>query len=469
MTHHPRPPCDNPPPVPPDTEAESGAPRKPGIDATSVLRTGATGIGRYRWRVCALLFAATTLSYLDRQVLGILAPYLQTRLGWTDLDYSYIVAAFQAAYAIGLVGTGALIDRFGTRVGYALAIGVWSVAAMGHALAGGVVSFMAARFALGLGEAGNFPAAIKTVAEWFPLRERALAAGIFNAGASVGAIAAPLLVPWITLHWGWRAAFVLTGALSLVWVVQWLHSYRPPERQPKLSHAERAYIGMDADPTRKARIPWLPLLRYRQTWAFLAGKFITDPVWWFYLFWLPKFLHSSYGLNLVALGPPLIAIFVCADIGSIGGGWFAGWMLRHGWSKAGARKATMLVCALAVVPVVLAARASHLWEAVALVGLATAAHQGWSANLFTLVSDLFPREAVASVVGIGGFGGAVSGALASTAVGLILELSGSYVAVFVLAGSAYLIALLVIHLLLPRMEPVVLAAPTSPLPPGDLP
>jgi ACS family hexuronate transporter-like MFS transporter len=421
-------------------------------------------IGRYRWRVCALLFAATTLSYLDRQVLGVLAPFLQGRLGWTDLDYGYIVSSFQIAYALGLVGTGALIDRFGTRIGYALAIGVWSVAAMAHALAGNVAAFIAARFALGLGEAGNFPAAIKTVAEWFPLRERALAAGIFNAGASVGAIAAPLLVPWITLHWGWRASFLLTGALSLAWVARWLHGYRAPDRQPRLSPAERAYIEADSGPRHAGKVPWLPLLRYRQTWAFLAGKFITDPVWWFYLFWLPKFLHSTYGLNLVALGPPLIAIFLCADAGSVAGGWGAGWMLRRGWSPARARKTAMLICALAVVPVILAARASNLWIAVAVVGLATAAHQGWSANLFTLVSDMFPREAVASVVGIGGFGGAVSGALVSTAVGLVLELSHSYVAVFVLAGSAYLIALLVIHLLVPHLEPVVPAAPAPPAP-----
>ncbi|HEU0276620.1 MAG TPA: MFS transporter [Rhodanobacteraceae bacterium] len=422
-------------------------------------------VGRYRWRVCALLFAATTLSYLDRQVLGVLAPFLQARLGWTDLDYGYIVSAFQIAYALGLVGTGALIDRFGTRIGYALAIGVWSLAAMAHALAGNVAAFIAARFALGLGEAGNFPAAIKTVAEWFPLRERALAAGIFNAGASVGAIAAPLLVPWITLHWGWRASFLLTGALSLVWVAHWLYSYRAPDRQPRLSAAERAYIEADSGPRHATKIPWLPLLRYRQTWAFLAGKFITDPVWWFYLFWLPKFLHSTYGLNLVALGPPLIAIFLCADAGSVAGGWAAGWMLHRGWSPARARKTAMLICALAVVPVILAAKASNLWVAVAVVGLATAAHQGWSANLFTLVSDMFPREAVASVVGIGGFGGAVSGALVSTAVGLVLELSHSYVPVFVLAGSAYVVALLVIHLLVPHLEPAVLATPAPPAPP----
>lgn len=438
---------------------ESPAHRVAGSTATAV-------IGRYRWRVCALLFAATTLSYLDRQVLGVLAPFLQTRLGWTDLDYGYIVAAFQVAYAVGLVGTGTLIDRFGTRIGYALALGVWGLAAMAHALAGNVAAFIAARFALGLGEAGNFPAAIKTVAEWFPLRERALAAGIFNAGASVGAIAAPLLVPWITLHWGWRASFLLTGGISLIWVAHWLHSYRAPDRQPRLSAAERAYIEADFSPRRTAKIPWLPLLRYRQTWAFLAGKFITDPVWWFYLFWLPKFLHSTYGLDLVALGPPLIAIFLCADAGSVAGGWIAGWMLRRGWSPARARKTAMLACALAVVPVVFVAKASNLWVAVAVVGLATAAHQGWSANLFTLVSDMFPREAVASVVGIGGFGGAVSGALVSTAVGLLLELSHSYVAVFVLAGSAYLVALLVIHLLVPHLEPAVLATPA---PPASLP
>lgn len=404
-----------------------------------------------------MLLAATTISYIDRQVLGVLAPFLQAKMGWSELDYSSIVTAFQAAYAIGLLGAGAVIDRFGTRIGYALSIGVWSLAAMSHALVSGVVGFAVARFALGLGEAGNFPAAIKAVAEWFPQRERALATGIFNSGSNIGAIVAPLLVPVIAAKWGWQAAFLFTGALSATWVTVWLLRYRTPDAQPGLSAAERAHIGREP-PAPAVRVPWLRLLRHRQAWAFAAAKFLTDPIWWFFLFWLPKFLHAKYGLDLLHLGPPLIAIFLCADVGSIAGGWLAGWLARRGWNAAHARKGAMLACALAVVPVMFAAQAGNLWLAVALVGLATAGHQGWSANVFTLASDMFPRHAVASVVGIGGFAGAVGGMLISTVIGLLLELTGSYAPVFLLAGSAYLAALLAVHLLTPRLQPVSLDA-----------
>jgi len=418
-------------------------------------------IGRYRWRICAMLLAATTINYVDRQVLGVLAPFLQEQIGWSELEYSYIVTAFQAAYAIGLLCAGTVIDRFGTRIGYALAIGIWSVAAMSHALASSVIGFMAARFALGLGEAGNFPAAIKTVAEWFPQRERALATGIFNSGSNIGAIVAPALVPVVALAWSWQAAFLFTGVLSIAWVILWLTTYRTPDQQPRLSAAERAHIGHE--PATTTRLPWLGLLRHRQTWAFVAAKFLTDPIWWFFLFWLPKFLHSEYGLTLLGLGLPLITIFVLADVGSIAGGWIAGRFIRLGWSVNRARKGAMLVCALAVVPVMFAAKAGNLWLAVGLIGLATAGHQGWSANAFTLTSDLFPRRAVASVVGIGGFAGAVGGMLISTVVGLLLEATGSYVPVFLMAGFAYLFALLVVHLLVPRMQPAQLE-PSSPDP-----
>ena len=409
-------------------------------------------IGRYRWRICAMLLAATTINYIDRQVLGVLAPFLQDEIGWNEIEYGYIVTAFQAAYAIGLLCAGAIIDRLGTRIGYAIAIAVWSLAAMSHSLATGVIGFAVARFALGLGEAGNFPAAIKTIAEWFPRRERALATGIFNSGSNIGAIVAPLLVPVIAATWGWQSAFLFTGALSATWLVAWLLTYRTPEQQPALSATELAHIRSDP-PEPTVRVPWARILRHRQAWAFVAAKFITDPVWWFFLFWLPKFLHAEYGLSLLELGLPLIAIFVAADVGSITGGWLAGRLIRRGWSVNRARKGAMLVCALAVVPIVFAARADNLWLAVALIGLATAGHQGWSANVFTLTSDMFPRRAIASVVGIGGFAGAVGGMMVSTFTGFLLQATGSYMPLFLMAGSAYLLALMIVHALAPRLEP----------------
>ncbi len=425
------------------------------VSQTTIASKLVVKVGKYRWRVCAMLLAATTINYIDRQVLGVLAPFLQEKIGWSELEYSYIVTAFQAAYAIGLLCAGAVIDRFGTRIGYALAIGIWSLAAMGHSLAVGVVSFAIARFALGLGESGNFPAAIKTVAEWFPQRERALAAGIFNSGSNIGAIVAPMLVPVVAARWGWQAAFLFTGGLSAIWVTVWLLTYRTPADQPKLSAAEWAYIGHDPSGS-TIRLPWPQLLRYRQTWALVAAKFITDPIWWFFLFWLPKFLHAEYGLTLLELGMPLITIFLLADVGSIAGGWFAGRLIKRGWSVNRARKGAMLTCALLIVPVIFAAKADNLWLAVGLVGLATAGHQGWSANVYTLASDMFPRHAVASVVGIGGFAGAVGGMLISTVIGILLQTTHSYVPVFLMAGLAYLFALVVVQVLTPRLEPAQL-------------
>jgi MFS transporter, ACS family, hexuronate transporter len=407
---------------------------------------------RFRWRICALLFAATTINYIDRQVLGVLAPDLGRLIGWNEIQYSHIVVAFQAAYAIGLVCAGAVIDRLGTRLGYALAICIWSAAAMSHALVRTVLGFAIARFVLGLGEAGNFPAGIKTVAEWFPRRERALATGLFNAGSNIGAILAPLIVPWVAVNWGWQYAFLCTGVLSATWLVIWLKQYRAPAEHPGVSAEELAYIRSDpAEPAQK--IPWSSLIRYRQTWAFAAAKFMTDPIWWFFLFWLPKFLNSEYGLSLTELGPPLIAVYLMSDVGSIAGGWIAARFIKRGWSVNRARKSAMLICALAVVPIVFAASAHSLWTAVGLIGLATAGHQGWSANVFTLSSDMFPSRAVASVVGIGGFAGAVGGVLISTFTGFLLQSTGSYIPVFIMAGSAYLLALAVVHLIAPRLQP----------------
>jgi ACS family hexuronate transporter-like MFS transporter len=407
--------------------------------------------GRYRWRICGLLLAATTINYIDRQVLGVLAPELQKTFAWSEVEYGYIITCFQAAYAIGLVSAGAVIDRLGTKLGYALAIALWSLAAMSHALVGSVAGFAMARFALGLGEAGNFPAALKTVAEWFPRRERAFATGIFNSGSNVGAIVAPLTVPIIAVTFGWQAAFLATGVLSATWLAVWLTTYRPPEQHPKLSEAELALIRSDP-PEPVERVPWLRLLRYKQTWAFLIGKFMTDPIWWFFLFWLPKYLHSEYGLSLLGLGPPLIAIYVIADVGSIAGGWIAGRFIKMGWSVNRARKTAMLICALCVVPIVFVSQVQNVWIAVLLIGLATAGHQGWSANIFTLPSDMFPKRTVGSVVGIGGFGGAVGGMMIATFTGFLLESTGSYVPVFIMAATAYLLALGIIQLLAPRLE-----------------
>lgn len=416
----------------------------------AVARTVA-GIGRYRWYICALLFFSTTINYIDRQVLGVLAPELQRVIGWNEIQYGWIVTSFQAAYAIGFLIAGRFIDRVGTRIGYAVMFAVWSVAAMGHALAATVLGFGIARFLLGLGESGNFPAAIKTVAEWFPRKERAFATGIFNAGTNMGAIIAPIIVPWITLQFGWRAAFIATGLLGVPWLIAWLGTYKRPNENNKLSAAELAYIQSDpAEPT--VQIPWKQLLRHRQTWAFMSGKFMTDPIWWFFLFWLPKFLNETYGLTLGQLGPPLVAIYLMSDVGSIAGGWLSSSFIKRGWTVNRARKTAMLICALSVVPIVVAANVRSMWTAVALIGLATAAHQGFSANMFTLSSDMFPRRAVASVVGIGGFGGAVGGMLIASFTGFLLETTHSYVPVFALAGSAYLAALLVIHLIVPKLE-----------------
>jgi ACS family hexuronate transporter-like MFS transporter len=409
--------------------------------------------GYYRWTICALLFCATTINYIDRQVLGILAPDLRRSIGWNDIDYGYIVTAFQAAYAIGMVVVGRLMDRLGTKVGYSVAITVWSLAAMAHALARSVIGFAIARFSLGLGESGNFPAAIKTVAEWFPKKERALATGIFNAGSNVGAVAAPLAVPWITLTYGWQMAFVATGAIGFLWIVFWVVLYEKPEQQKRLKAEELAYIQSDP-PDPPVRIPWLSLLKHKQVWAFAIAKFMTDPVWWFYLYWVPSFLNKSYGLTLDRIGPPLIIIYVMADVGSIGGGWLSSFLIKRGWSVNRGRKTAMLICAICVVPIVLASQASELWMAVALLSLATAAHQGWSANLFTTTSDMFPRKAIGSIVGLGGMAGAIGGMLISTLAGFLLEFTGSYLVLFIICGSTYLVTFLIFSRLAPNLEQV---------------
>jgi MFS transporter, ACS family, aldohexuronate transporter len=433
--------------APPQSAAASAT----GAAAATIQEVGAR-VGNFRWVICALLFFAATINYLDRQVIATLKVDLQRAGIWDEIGYSWVVFTFQAAYALGLLIAGRVMDQLGTRKGFSVSVLFWSVAAMAHALASSVMGFAAARFALGLGEAGNFPASIKTTAEWFPKKERALATGIFNAGTNVGILVAAAMVPPIALNWGWRWAFVVTGLVGFVWLVLWLLLYRRPEDHPRLSKAELAYIQSDpAEPATK--IPWKRLLPHKQTWAFAIGKFMTDPIWWIYLFWLPDFLNKNYKIDLKNIGLPLIIVYLIADVGSVAGGWLSSSMIKRGVSVNRARKTAMLICALAVVPVVFAAKASNVWIAVLLVGLAAAAHQGWSANLFTTTSDMFPRRAVGSVVGIGGMAGAVGGMLISYIVGSILQLSGSYVPIFIIAGSAYLAAWVIIQLLVPNLEP----------------
>ena len=414
-------------------------------------------IGRRRWLICALLFFATTINYIDRQVLGIVTTDETFRavVGWDPVKYGWINTAFQGAYAVGLLVVGGLRDKFGTRKGFSFAMIFWSLAAMGHAFARSAIGFGVARTALGLGEAGNFPAAIKTVAEWFPKKERAFATGIFNSGSNVGAIIAPLTVPWIAITWGWEWAFIATGSIGFIWLIFWLMVYRKPEEDPKLSAGELAHINSDVEEPMK-RIPWARLLPHRQTWSFAIGKFLTDPIWWVWLFWLPPFLNQKFGLDITKIGPPLIVIYLIADVGSIGGGWLSSAWIKRGWSVNAGRKIAMLICALAVIPVVFATLTSSLWTSVLLISLAAAAHQGWSANLFTTASDMFPRQAIGSVVGIGGMAGSIGGMILQASVGFIVYYTGSYFSVFIIAASAYLVALLIIHLLTPTLEPATI-------------
>jgi ACS family hexuronate transporter-like MFS transporter len=492
-------------------------------------------IGGYRWRILALLFAATTINYMDRSVLGVLAPTLQYKVfHWSDRDYAAINIAFKSAYAIGLVSMGGVIDRIGSRAGYALSIAIWSLFGMAHALvrpAFSLVGFCVARFGLGLGESGNFPSAVKTTAEWFPRRERAFATGVFNAGANIGAIMAPLLIPLFVLPDGthWQFAFLTTGFLSMIWIVLWLRTYQPPGDHPKVTAAEFAYIHSDSAATTGAKIPWRKVLAVRESWAFSIAK-VTDAAWWFYLFWGGKYLYDRFGLDIKGLALPLVIIYVISDIGSVMGGWLSSTLIKRGWPVPLARKTTLLISAILVLPVVLVTRVStrfdtnsaffervasvrnasgdavpveaqaslrslagrsfgsakeftaaaavvlpasvatlyesalvksarsdsYYWYAVVLIAFAAAGHQAWSANLYTLVSDVFPKAATASVIGFGGMFGAVAGLLADWSLGEVLSTSGpaGYMFAFLLAGSVYLLCLGVIQLVMPRMTPL---------------
>ncbi len=426
----------------------------PAASATD-LSQQAVAPASYRWTICALLFFATTINYIDRAVLGILGPTLKEQFSWSELQFSRINLAFQTAYAIGLLLSGRFMDRFGTRKGLAWAITFWSLAAIGHAAARSFLGFSVARFALGLGEAGNFPGCIKAVAEWYPKKERALVTGIFNSGSNVGAVVAPLTVPWIALNWGWQWAFILTGVVGFAWLACWLLIYQPPESHPRLSPGELAYIRSDpAEPA--THIPWARLLQHRQTWAFALGKFMTDPVWWFFLFWLPSFFKANFGVGLTQISLPLIIVYLAADVGSIGGGWLSSSLIRRKWSVNASRKTAMLVSALCVLPVFFAAMTTNKWVAIGLIGLALAAHQGWSANLFTLASDMFPRRAVGSVVGIGGMAGAVGGMAIAEITGRVLTQTANYTPLFIIASCTYAITLLLVHLMTPRLEPAAI-------------
>ena len=490
-------------PVTPDISSDprSAAAEQPVAAYAPVVKSA----GRYRWKICALLFFATTLNYMDRQVLALLKPVLQdpTRgIGLTEVQFAAIVSIFSAAYALGLLLAGTFVDKVGTRIGYAIAVVIWTLASMSHSLvavpavgsalhsaavalasvlrhvpgfgdahwlqsmddlSGAMIGFGIVRFALGLGEAGNFPSAIKAVAEWFPIKERALATGIFNSGTNIGATLAPFAVGFLLYKVDWQYAFLGTSAFALIWLVLWLTIYRSPAQSRGVSPAELAYINSDpAQPATK--IPWSRLLGHRQTWAFLGGKVMTDPIWWFYLYWLPGFLNSRFGLTITKMGLPLLIIYNVCTFGSIFGGWLPARFIAMGWSVNRARKTAMVLYAVAITPIMLVGRAHTLWQAVALISLATAAHQAWSANLFTLVSDMFPRRAVASVVGIGACGGSVAMMFFGLLVGFVLQIThGNYVPVFLLAGSAYLIAIGIIHLLAPKLSAVTIDMPRSSL------
>jgi ACS family hexuronate transporter-like MFS transporter len=428
-----------------------------------------TKIGTYRWTICALIFFATTVNYLDRQVIGILKPLLESDLNIGEKAYSHIIMAFQLCYAFGMVIAGRLIDKFGTKIGYGAVVFFWSVAAMGHALAKGVLSFGFWRGFLGVTESGNFPAAIKTVAEWFPKKERALATGIFNSGTNVGAIVAPIAVPAIVLAWGWQAAFILTGAIGFLWIIFWLIFYEIPEKQRRLKAVELAYINSDIDEQQESveKIPWAKLLKYRQTWLFFIGKGLTDPIWWFYLFWIPGWLSEvrGTGLSIKDFGFPLAFIYTATTVGSIGGGWISSYMITRGMTPYNARKYTMLIFAVLVVPILFASSSTiSTWGAVGLIALAASSHQAWSANIFTTVSDAFPKRAVSSVTGIGGFAGAIGGAFISYIAGGVLDfykkaghIETGYVIMFAIAASAYLVAWVIMYTFAPKNKKVVIA------------
>lgn len=429
-------------------------------------------IGKYRWTICSLVFYATTINYLDRQVISLLKPTLEKEFSWTESDYSNIIIAFQFAYALGMVGAGRVIDKIGTKLGYALTLTLWSIASVLHAFATGTISFAVFRAFLGVTEAGNFPAAFKTVAEWFPKKERAFAGGIFNSGTNVGAILAPLLVPWLAINYSWKVAFIAIGAIGFLWLIFWFIWYEVPAKQKRLSQAEFNYIHSDLEtpaPTvgeeEKPKTSWAKLLGFKQTWAFIVGKFLTDGIWWFYLFWLPAFLNSQYHLVGMQVSLPIAFVYTLAGIASIFGGWLPMWLVKaKGWDIIRARKTSMFIYAFfpLLVMVSQAAGSYGMWYAVVIIGIAASAHQAWSANLFTTVSDMFPKSTVASVVGLGGMAGGLGGMAVAKAAGLLFDyykglghIQTGYYILFLYCGLGYLAAwFLMFKVLIPKMKPV---------------
>jgi ACS family hexuronate transporter-like MFS transporter len=421
-------------------------------------------IGNYRWVVVALLFFATTINYLDRQIIGLLKPTLESQFHWTEIDYGNIVMAFTAAYAVGLIIFGNFIDKIGTKLGYTISIIVWSLAAMLHAIVKSTLGFGVVRVALGLGESGNFPSAIKAVAEWFPKRERAFATGIFNSGANIGAVAAPIIVPWILGIYGWQMAFLITGAIGFIWLIFWLIFYEIPSKHKKLGVPEYEFIHSDGEETTdEKKVKWIQLLGIRQTWTFVAGKLLTDPVWYFFLFWLPSYFSSTFKLDLTKPSLPLVIVYTSTTVGSIGGGYLSSWLIKKGWPIFKARKTSMFIFALCVIPIISARFAANIWQAVGLISLAAAAHQAWSATIFTTASDMFPKRAISSVVGIGSMAGAVGGIFFPKLIGYILETNKQaghilvgYNIIFTICGFAYLLAWIIMHILSPTMKRVQL-------------
>lgn len=431
-----------------------------------------TKIGKYRWTICSLVFYATTINYLDRQVISLLKPTLEKEFSWTETDYSNIVIAFQFAYALGMVGAGRFIDKIGTKIGYALTLTLWSIASVLHAFATGTLSFAIFRAFLGVTEAGNFPAAFKTVAEWFPKKERAFAGGIFNSGTNVGAILAPLIVPWLAINYSWKIAFIAIGAIGFIWLIFWFIWYETPAKQKRLSKAEFDYIHSDIETTsdgveveEKPKISWGQLLGYKQTWAFIVGKFLTDGIWWFFLFWLPAFLNSQYKLVGMQVSLPIAFVYTVAGVASIFGGWLPMWFVKaKGWHIVKARKTSMLIYAFfpLLVMVSQAAGTYGMWYAVIIIAIAASAHQAWSANLFTTVSDMFPKNSVASVVGIGGMAGGLGGMAVAKMAGLLFDhykslghIETGYYILFLYCGLGYLAAwLIMFKVLVPTMKPI---------------